>query len=95
MTGLGLATKGKICPVSVSYSGGGVSGGIIHRDRRPTKKECELLYFPKVYIDLIKMIDEGCELEYLPEVNTELMNALKEQAIEFSVDVKFNKVVEQ
>ena len=93
MTGLGLATKGKICPVSVSYSGGGVSGGIIHRDRTPTKKECELLYFPKVYMDLIKMIDEGCELEYLPEINTELMT-LKEQSIGFSVSVKFNKVVE-
>lgn len=94
MTGLGLATKGKICPISVSYTGGGVVGGIIHRDRKPTKKECELLYFPKVYVELIKMIEEGCELVHLPKVNADLMSTLKEQGIKFSVDVKFDKIVE-
>ena len=63
MTGIGLVTKGKICPVRTEpqpFYGGG--GGIIYRDReikgKPTKEECEILYFPKVYTELIEIIKE-------------------------------------
>ena len=95
MTGVGLATKGKICPSTTSYSGVG-GGGIIYRDRykKPTKKECELLYFPKVYMDLIRMLNDGCELVRLPEIQTDSINNLKEQEIKFYVNVKFDKIVE-
>lgn len=57
MTGIGLATKGKICgPIGKTggetvVSGG---GGVIYKDegKHPTKKECERLFFPKVRVDL-------------------------------------------
>lgn len=96
MTGIGLVTKGKICSHISSFQGGGYGGGIIYRDRyrKPTKKECEALYFPKVYMELIKMINEGCEIIHLPKVHTDLMGTLKEQEIKFSVNVKFDKISE-
>jgi len=62
MTGLGLVTKGKICPVRIEIVGGGGGGGIIYRDRevkkKPTKQECEILYFPTVYTELIEILKE-------------------------------------
>jgi len=64
MTGIGLATKGKICSKSVRGSGF-VGGGIIYRDRevkrKPTKKECEALYFPKVKANLIRVFKHKSE----------------------------------
>lgn len=60
MNALGLVTKGKICKYRVEerFIGGG--GGIVYRDREPKKKpskyECELLYFPKITMDLIEVI---------------------------------------
>jgi hypothetical protein len=64
MTGIGLATKGKICSRSTRDSGF-VGGGIIYRDRevkrKPTKKECESLYLPKVRANLIKIFKHRCE----------------------------------
>lgn len=38
-------------------SGGG--GGVIYRDKKPTKKECEKLYLPKIQADLEKIIAES------------------------------------
>lgn len=96
MTGISLATKGRICPIRVTEGGGGagvIGGGIIYRDRKPTKKECELLYFPKVDTELIKMLEEGCELVHLPTVNTDLMETLREQEMDFSVKVKSVKII--
>lgn len=77
MTGIGLVTKGKICPArEVTYGGIG-GGGIIYRDREvkktPTKEECEILYFPKV--------------------KTELIEVLKEQEKKFSVKVIFLEAI--
>lgn len=62
MTGLGLATKGKICPIVESAPSGYIGGGgIVYRDRpqkKPTKKECESLYFPKVRAKLIRILKD-------------------------------------
>lgn len=62
MTGVGLATKGKICKVRTVEHVLGGGGGIIYRDReskkKPSKQECELLYFPKITMDLIEVIKQ-------------------------------------
>jgi len=61
MTGISLVTKGKICKPRIVQSYGG-GGGIIYRDRevsrKPTKQECETLYFPKVNTELLDIIKE-------------------------------------
>jgi len=58
---LGLLTDGTFSAFvgigNGSSPGGG--GGIIYRERNPTKKECEKLYFPKIYADLEKVIAES------------------------------------
>lgn len=59
MTGLGLVTKGKICPIVESIQGGYVSGGIVYRDKpykKPTKQECEAIYLPKIRVELIRIL---------------------------------------
>lgn len=65
MTGLCLATKGKVCKRSSStvVEGGGLGpGGIIYRDKYKTKEmskeECELMYFPKIETSLAEEIKE-------------------------------------
>jgi len=62
MTGVGLVTKGKICPIVESVTPGAISGGgIIYRDRphkKPTKQECESLYLPKVKAKLIRILKD-------------------------------------
>jgi len=61
MTGISLVTKGKICKRVTQVVGGGI-GGVVYRDRyrdkKPSKEECETLYFPKVHTELIKIIME-------------------------------------
>ena len=64
MSALSLVTKGKICRAVVVervISGG---GGVIHRDRyiktkKPTKQECEYLYFPKITMGFLEIIREA------------------------------------
>lgn len=64
MNALCLATKGKICKTRIVERVIAGGGGIVYRDRegvkgkKPTKQECEILYFPKISMDLIEIIKQ-------------------------------------
>lgn len=63
MNALSLVTKGKICKAIIVERVIPSGGGVVYRDRetkvkKPTKQECEYLFFPKITVDFIKVVEE-------------------------------------